>query len=302
MVFNIGNIAGCGLGFSVMFDMDVTTGAMISAAFAIILFLVKDAGKAMDWFAKILGFVMIGLTLYVAFVSHPPLAEALHKSFIPDTIDFTSIVTIVGGTVGGYITFSGAHRLLDAGINGSDKQPQVTRSAVTAIGLASLMRILLFLAALGVVMQGLTLNPQNPAASVFELAVGNIGLRLFGIVIWAAAVTSVVGASFTSVSFAQSFHPFITQKKNFFIIVFIIVAALLFALFGKPVKVLIFAGAFNGFILAFSLGIMLIAIAQKRIARNYKHSTLLWIAGIIVALMMLVFGSMTMYNDLNKLF
>lgn len=302
MIFNIGNIAGCGLGFSVLFNMDVMTGSMISAAIAIIIFIVKDAGRAMDWFAKILGFVMIGLTLYVAFVSHPPLVEALHKSFIPDTIDFKSIVTIVGGTVGGYITFSGAHRLLDAGINGSDKQRQVTNSAVTAIGIASLMRILLFLAALGIVMQGLTLNPNNPAASVFELAVGNIGLKLFGIVIWAAAVTSVVGASFTSVSFAQSFHPVVTSKKNYFIIGFIVVAALLFALFGNPVKVLIFAGAFNGFILAFSLGIMLIAIANKRIAKEYKHPPVLLIAGIVVALIMLVFGSMTIFKELKNLF
>ena len=156
MVFNIGNIAGCGLGLNVLFGIDVITGALISAALAILIFLVKDAGKAMDWFAKILGFIMIGLTLYVAITSHPPLVEALHKTFIPDNIDFTSIVTIVGGTVGGYITFSGAHRLLDAGINGRDQQPQVTKSAVTAIGVASLRRIVLFLAALGVVMQGLT--------------------------------------------------------------------------------------------------------------------------------------------------
>ena len=302
MVFNIGNIAGCGLGLNVLFGIDTITGAMISAAIAIVLFLVKDAGAAMDWFAKILGFIMIGLTLYVAIISHPPLIEAVHKTFIPDTIDFTSIITIVGGTVGGYITFSGAHRLLDAGINGSEKQPQVTKSAVTAIGVASLMRILLFLAALGIVMQGLTLDASNPAASVFGLAAGNLGFKIFGIVIWAAAVTSVVGASFTSISFAQSFHPSVSKNKNYFIVAFIIIAAALFAIFGKPVKVLIFAGAFNGFILAFSLGIMLLAVTNKRIMKNYKHPVALIIAGACVALLMLVFGSITVYNELNKIF
>jgi len=302
MVFNIGNIAGCGLGLNVLFGIDTITGAMISAAIAIVLFLVKDAGAAMDWFAKILGFIMIGLTLYVAIISHPPLIEAVHKTFIPDTIDFTSIITIVGGTVGGYITFSGAHRLLDAGINGSEKQPQVTKSAVTAIGVASLMRILLFLAALGIVMQGLTLDASNPAASVFGLAAGNLGFKFFGIVIWAAAVTSVVGASFTSISFAQSFHPSVSKNKNYFIVAFIIIAAVVFAIFGKPVKVLIFAGAFNGFILAFSLGIMLLAVTNKRIMKNYKHPVALIIAGACVALLMLVFGSITVYNELNKIF
>lgn len=302
MVFNIGNIAGCGLGLNVLFGIDVITGALISAGISILIFLVKDAGKAMDWFAKILGFIMIGLTLYVAFTSHPPLLEAVHKTFIPDEIDFMSIVTIVGGTVGGYITFSGAHRLLDAGISGQENSKQVTKSAVTAIAVASLMRIFLFLAALGVVVQGLLIDKTNPAAAVFQLAAGNLGYKLFGIVIWAAAVTSVIGASFTSVSFAKSFHPLVSKNKNYFIIIFIVVAAILFAVFGKPIKILIFAGAFNGFILALSLGIMLLAATKKRIMKEYNHPRSFLIIGSVVALILLVFGSLTMINELKKVF
>lgn len=300
MVFNIGNIAGCGLGLNVLFGIDIITGALLSAGISILIFLVKDAGKAMDSFAKILGFVMIGLTLYVAFTSNPPYIEALHKTIIPDQIDFMSIVTIVGGTVGGYITFAGAHRLLDAGISGIGNINQVNKSAITAIGVASLMRILLFLASLGVVMQGLEIDQSNPAASVFQLAAGNIGYKIFGIVIWSAAVTSVVGASFTSISFAKSFHPILTTKKNYFIIAFIVCAALLFTVFGKPVKVLIFAGAFNGFILAFSLGIMVIAASKKRIMNGYSHPLKYIIPGAIVALLMFVFGSLSMINELKK--
>ena len=302
LVFNIGNIAGCGLGLNVLFGIDVVTGAMISAAISILIFLVKDAGRAMDGFAKILGFLMIGLTAYVAITSHPPLAEALHKTFIPDRIDFMSIVTIVGGTVGGYITFAGAHRLLDAGINGPDNSLQVSKTAATAIGVASVMRILLFLAALGVVMQGLKIDNTDPAASMFQLAAGNIGYKFFGIVIWAAAVTSVIGASFTSISFAQSFHPLLINKKNQFIIAFIILSAIVFAVFGKPIKVLIFAGAFNGLILAFSLGIMLMAASKKRIMKDYKHSLVLLLAGAAVAILMLIFGSITVMNELKKIF
>jgi Mn2+/Fe2+ NRAMP family transporter len=302
MVFNIGNIAGCGLGLNVLFGIDVIVGAMISAGISILIFLVKDAGKAMDWFAKVLGFIMIGLTLYVAITSHPPIFEAIHKTFIPDKIDFMSIVTIVGGTVGGYITFAGAHRLLDAGISGVDNVKQVNKSAVTAIGVALIMRILLFLAALGVVMRGLSLDESNPAASVFQLAAGNLGYKIFGVVIWAAAVTSVVGASFTSVSFAKSFHPAVTTKNNYFIIAFIVCAAFLFAVFGKPVKVLIFAGAFNGFILAFSLGIMLLAATKKHIMKEYIHPRNFLIIGALVAIVLFVFGSLTMINELKKVF
>jgi Mn2+/Fe2+ NRAMP family transporter len=302
MVFNIGNIAGCGLGLNVLFGIDVVTGALISAVVCIGLFLIKNAGKAMDSFAKILGCLMIFLMLYVAITSHPPIIEAIHKTFIPDQIDIISIITIVGGTVGGYITFAGAHRLLDAGISGPENRKQVDKSAVTAIGIASLMRILLFLATLGVVMQGLLTDPDNPAASVFQLAAGNIGYKFFGIVIWSAAVTSVVGASFTSISFAQTLHPTVAKNKSYFIIAFIVIAAILFSVFGKPIKVLIFAGAFNGFILSFSLGIMLIAATKSRIMKNYKHPKSYLISGAIVALLMLVFGSIVMMNEMKKIF
>ncbi len=301
LVFNIGNVAGCGLGLNVLFGLDVTTGACISAGISILLFLRKDAGSAMDRFAQILGFLMIGLTLFVAFTSHPPLAEALHKTLIPDRIDMMSIVTIVGGTVGGYITFAGAHRLLDAGVSGPENTRQADRSAATAIVIASLMRVLLFLAALGVVMKGASLNEGNPAASVFQLAAGEWGYKIFGMVLWCAAVTSVVGASFTSISFAQNLHPWFVQRKSYAIIWFIVAATLLFALFGKPVKVLIFAGAFNGFILAFSLGILLIAAGQKRIMGAYRHPRGYLLAGALAALAMLALGGWTMVMELGKL-
>lgn len=298
MVFNIGNIAGCGLGLNVLFGIDVKIGAMLSALIAVFIFSVQDATKVMDWFTKILGFVMIVLMLYICISSYPPLTEALYKSFLPDIIDFQVIITIVGGTVGGYITFSGAHRLLEAGIYGKDKLPQVQRSAIIAIGVASLMRILLFLASLGVVMKGLKVDMANPPASVFQLAAGTIGYKLFGIIIWAAAVTSVVGVSFTSISFIQSFHPKIMKYKNSFIIFFIIIATLFFVFFGRPIKVLIFAGAFNGLILAFSLGIMLIAATQKRIMKDYKHPKTYLIAGFFVVLLILIFGSVTVYREI----
>jgi Mn2+/Fe2+ NRAMP family transporter len=50
------------------------------------------------------------------------------------------------------------------------------------------------------------IDDANPPASVFRNAAGNFGYRVFGIVMWAAAITSVVGAAFTSVSFFKSFH------------------------------------------------------------------------------------------------
>ena len=129
LAFNIGNVAGAGLGLNVIIGVSPITGAVISAIFAIGIFLVKEAGKAMDRFAQIAGFVMVGLTIYVAYASAPPVGEAIVKTVLPDKIDMFSIITLVGGTVGGYITFAGGHRLLDAGVKGVDAIPEVTKSS-----------------------------------------------------------------------------------------------------------------------------------------------------------------------------
>src|SRR5688572_2470163 len=197
LAFNVGNVAGAGLGINVLTGLPVWVGAVASAAVAIGLFVVKEAGRAMDRFSIALGFALVALTAFVAIASAPPIGEAALRTVMPTSLDVVSIVTIVGGTVGGYITFAGAHRLVDAGVHGADQLPAVTRSAVTAIGIASLMRAVLFLAALGVVTQGLTLDPANPSASVFRHATGELGYRLSGIVMWSAAITSVVGAAYT---------------------------------------------------------------------------------------------------------
>src|SRR6266513_1456995 len=100
LAFNIGNIAGCGLGFEVITGLDAKWGAVISCIIALFIFWVKEAGKAIDVFVKVLGIAMIGLTVYVMIASHPPLAEAAFRTIWPQKIDVNMIVTLVGGTVG----------------------------------------------------------------------------------------------------------------------------------------------------------------------------------------------------------
>lgn len=302
LAFNIGNIGGAGLGFNVLFGMSTEMGAIVSAVIAIIIFLVKEAGKMMDRFTQMLGIVMIGLTLYVVWTAHPPLGEAVVRTIVPEKVDFLAIVTLVGGTVGGYITFSGGHRLLDAGIKGKNSLPEVTKSAISAIGVASLMRILLFLAALGVVAQGLALDEANPPASVFRLAAGEIGYKLFGIVMWAAAITSVVGSAYTSMTFIRTFHPFIEKYHRLFIVLFIIVSTFVFVFIGRPVKTLILVGALNGLVLPISLGVMLIAAYKRTIVGDYKHPLWLTIFGGIVVILMAYMGIYTIVHQLPQLF
>ncbi|MCM3733559.1 divalent metal cation transporter [Fictibacillus nanhaiensis] len=302
LAFNIGNIAGAGLGVNVLFGVSPKMGAILSGIIAILVFLVREAGKAMDRFTQVAGFVMIALTVYVMFTAQPPVGEAVVKTFVPDTIDVLAIVTLVGGTVGGYITFAGAHRLLDAGIKGKENLGEVTRSSVSAIGIASIMRIFLFLAALGVVAQGLTLDPANPPASVFQLAAGNVGYKIFGVVMWAAAITSVVGAAYTSVSFIRTFNATLEKYHKWIIIGFIAVSTLVFAVIGQPVKILILVGSLNGLILPISLGVMLIAAYRPKIVGDYKHPMWMTIFGVLIVVIMAIMSVYSLYTGLPKLF
>jgi Mn2+/Fe2+ NRAMP family transporter len=301
LAFNIGNVAGAGLGMNVMFGMPVMLGAVVSAAIAVALFLVKEAGRAMDRFALALGFVMIALTAYVAIASSPPIGEAVIRSVMPAQIDILTVVTLVGGTVGGYITFAGAHRLLDAGISGPESVSRVTRSALTAIGVASLMRIVLFLAALGVVSKGLALDPANPPASVFRHATGEAGYRIFGIVMWSAAITSVVGSAYTSVSFLKTFGEVVARNWTRWVVGFMGLSTIIFVVVGRPVRTLILVGAINGLILPLSLGAMLLASRNKQVVREYRHSAWLTLSGAIVALAMAGMGLWTLVSEIPKL-
>jgi len=224
------------------------------------------------------------------------------RTVAPTQLNVLAIITIVGGTVGGYITFAGAHRLLDAGVAGVAAVPRVTRSATTGIVIASIMRVVLFLAALGVVSQGLRLDPSNPPASVFRLATGEIGYRVFGVVMWSAAITSVVGSAYTSVSFLRSFSRFVDTHWTWTIIAFIVISTAVFVVVGQPVRTLVFVGALNGLILPISLGVMLLASRNRRIVGAYRHSWWLTAAGVIVTVSMASMGVWSLWTQLPTLF
>ena len=293
LAFNIGNIGGCGLGLEVLTGLNSLYGSLLSCIIALLIFWNKEAGKAIDGFTKILGMLMILLTLYIVFKANPPIASAIHRSFFPDKLSALAIVTLVGGTVGGYISFAGGHRLLDAGIKGQAHLKDVNKSAVTGIMVTATMRILLFLAALGIVTKGLILDPSNPPAAVFKLAAGEIGFRFFGIVMWSAAITSVIGAAYTSVSFLKTFHPIIEKNERMVISAFIILSTFIFNFIGNPIKILVTVGALNGLILPIALAVMLVAARKTKLVHNYKHPIWLQIAGWLVVVVMSWMGYLT---------
>ncbi len=294
--FNIGNIGGSGLGLQVMTGLDPAYGSIISCIIALFIFWYKEVGKAIDGFTKILGLLMIVLTLYIVFKATPPIGKAVYRSFIPEQFSALAIVTLVGGTVGGYISFAGGHRLLDAGIKGEAALAQVNKSAVSGIVITSIMRFLLFLCVLGVINQGLIIDAKNPPASVFQLAAGNLGYRFFGIVMWAAAITSVVGAAYTSVSFIKTFQPWLEKKEKWVISFFIVSSTLAYQFIGNPVKILVTVGALNGLILPIALTIILLAATKKKLVQSYKHPLWLSIAGWIVVVAVSWMSGLTLYK------
>lgn len=299
LLFNVANVAGTSLGLEALFGLDVRVGGAISAAVAIGVFLMRQAGVAMDRVVVLLGGVMIALTTWIAIKTEPPVGEALRQTVAPDTISFLVITTLIGGTVGGYIVYAGAHRLVDNGIKGEQFVPQITRSSITGVAITGVMRVLLFLAILGVVAGGAQLDPLNPTADAFETALGTTGKILFGVIIWCAAITSVIGASYTSVSFLKVLGSWVARWERWVVCGFIVVSALIFIIAGKaPVKLLIFAGGFNGLILPFGLGILLWIAARRRdLMGGYRYPTWLVAIGAIAWVLTIYLG----YNSLTGL-
>ena len=306
LVFNIGNVGGCALGFNTLLGIPNSVGYILAGICAILVFLSKNAGSVMDRLTKILGAIMIVVIFIVILVVQPPVGSALKNTFVPDagvTNLFPAIITLLGGTVGGYITFAGAHRLIDAGITGEENLKQINKSSVMGIGIATIVRVFLFLAVLGVVVKGATLDAANPAADAFRQGAGEIGYRFAGLVLLCAAVTSIVGAAYTSVSFLKTFHPAIAKNENWITIGFIVVSTLIMLFLGNPATLLVLAGAVNGLILPISLGICLIAAKKKSImGANYHHPTWLLVLGIIVVILSAYLGITTFVSNLGSLF
>ena len=288
MVFNVGNIAGSGLGLNAMIGLDPKIGGGLSSLLAIGIFLSHRAGLLLDRIIVVLGILMIAMTVFVAIVSDPPVGDALRQTVLPSTIDFAAITTIVGGTVGGYITYAGAHRLLDKGLTGAANLPAITRGALSGIAVTGVMRFVLFLAILGVTASGVTLDlasqTANPAAQAFQAAAGQWGLRVFGIIFWAAAITSVIGAAYTSVSFMTVFRPMDDRARNIATVLFIAVSlAIYLALGTAPAALLVFAGGFNGLILPIGLTIFTyIGFARSDLMGGHRYSRPLLALSVIV--------------------
>lgn len=293
LAFNIGNIAGGGLGLNALLGIDPKIGGLLTGALAIMIFLIKKAGRVMDVVLIVLGIAMIGMTVAVAIMSQPPIGDALRQTFVPDELNFATITTIVGGTVGGYITYSGAHRYLDSGQTGPQHAGPVMRAAANGILITGVMRYVLFLAILGVVASGVALDlssqAANPAGQAFGAILGDAGLRIFGAIFWAAALSSVIGAAYTSATFLSTFHKRFLGgwSLQWATVIFIVVSLIIYLLIGTaPAAILVFVGGFNGLILPIGLTVfMYIGWFRRDLLGTRKYPLWLLIAGTLVTLL-----------------
>jgi Mn2+/Fe2+ NRAMP family transporter len=277
-VFNVGNLSGCALGLQSLFGLNQGLGATLSALLAVGLFLRPRMLEGVDWFSKLLGAGMVLMTFYVVVITAPPLGEAARQAVWPERVDFAAIVTLVGGTIGGYIMFSGAHRLLDGGVGGVEQVGLISKASIRGILITGLMRTVLFLAVLGVVKTGAAISPDAPVFDAFRAGAGPVGFVLSGLVFWSAAITSVVGCSYTSISFVRRGAHERTQSWLIvgFIVLSLAVTLSLKSLGWRPTPLLIAAGTLNGVLIPVVLGVVLVAAYRRSLMGEYRHP---WWAG-----------------------
>ncbi|ABS02025.1 NRAMP family divalent metal transporter [Kineococcus radiotolerans] len=290
LAFNIGNIAGGGLGLNALLGLDPKVGGLLTAVLAIAIFLFKRAGTVVDRVVVVLGVGMIVMTVVVAVISAPPVGDAFRQTFVPDTVNFATITTIVGGTVGGYITYAGAHRYLDSGQTGVEHVRDVHRASVTGILVTGIMRYVLFLAVLGVVASGVVLDlsgqAANPAGQAFGAVLGDAGIRIFGAIFWAASITSVIGAAYTSSTFLSTFSRRLAGgwPLQLTTVAFIVVSLVVYLAIGTaPAALLVFVGGFNGLILPIGMTVFLYIgwFRQRDVLGGYAYPKWLLVVGTI---------------------
>ncbi len=307
-IFNLGNLSGCAQGLDVLFGLPRDWGAILSALIAVVLFLLPSMLSGMDWFSKVLGAGMILMTLYIVYQTVPPVGEAALRAVAPARLDYpaiSAITTLIGGTIGGYIMFSGAHRLLDGGVTGPNRVAAISWASVQGIIITGTMRIVVFLAVLGVVaVTSLDVTSDTIVFDAFDAGGGHFGYVLSGLVFWSAAITSVVGCSYTSISFLhQGENP---RHKGYWIVAFITLSLLVtLGLFWQGIEakpLLIAAGMINGVLMPVVLGVVLVAAYRRSMMGVYRHPWWAGAFGLIAWAVSLVLAVLTVYDNLPKLF
>lgn len=283
LVFNIGNLAGAGLGMQAMFPfLSIDQGASISALLSFLLLWKKSWRPVLDIWTVALGLLFLVLMGWGLMHVTPPWKVMATHTFLPTSFHALATITLVGGTVGGYISFVGAHRLLEAGQIGPAVQKTVWRSAASGILITSMVRYSLYALLLGLLTESTGRSwaeAANPIGQAFSYLTNNS--LFFGLVLWSAAITSAVGATYTSFTFLRTYRA--SMENPMGIALFLGVSCAILFFWGRPAQLLVWAGALNSLILPFGLaGILWVAQKMKFPVPNWMK-----IAGVGVVIVFL---------------
>lgn len=265
VIFNIGNLAGAGLGLHAIFPtLSVELGAGISAIMAFFLLWKKSTRPILDLWTVGLGLLFLGMMAWGLGQVSTPWKTVVQHTFLPTSFHALATLTLVGGTVGGYISFVGAHRLIEAGQTGPSVQKKVWQSAAIGILITSLVRFSLFALLLGLLDQGNDRSwatATNPIGQAFTYLTANN--LFFGLIMWSAAITSAVGATYTSFTFLRTYLP--QAENSLGIGIFLLFSWVVLFIWGKPAQLLIGAGTMNALVLPFGLSGILWVAKQKKL-------------------------------------
>ena len=306
VAFNILNIAGLGIGMSLLFNIDVKLGASIGLLIGILIFLFNKNRITLYTFVIVLfSFIVSIILLSFLFVMFDvPYSLVFARTVIPD-IEFntiTSIATMVALSIGGYISFSGAHRLIDIGVTGEQYKKEVTKSAAYSVLIVTAVRFILFLTILGLTNKNVIIFEDNILEGAFLEIFGDIGIYALGILFVAASISSIIGATYTIGTFIKPMNVIIKTHIDTILMMIVLTSWFVYLLTGEDVMLIKVASILNGLIIPVILGGVLHASKRKDITKSYKHPSWLFVYGVISLIVLFVLVFISIYDILQLSF
>lgn len=285
IAFNIINISGLGIGISLLFNVDIKLGASIGLMIAILFYLLNRNRITLETFIGVmLSFIIAIIILAYAFTATDvPYDVTLAKTVLP-MIDYdivTTIAMMVALSIGGYISFAGAHRLIDVEITGEKYKTAVTRFAVYSVIIVTVTRLLLFFTILGLSRSNVILFKDNLLESAFSEVFGGLGSYALGILFICASLTSIVSVAYTTGTFIKSVNDIIKKYIDVVLLMLVLTSWFIFLLKGEEVVLLQITTILNGLILPVILGGILHASRRSDIVGDYRHPLWLSIYGVL---------------------
>jgi manganese transport protein len=291
--FQAGNSVGVGVAANVMFSGSTALWAGIFTAIAIALLWLPNYYKSLERLMIGLIGLMLITFLITAFVSRPE-GGALARGFVPNIPEGAGllIVALIGTTFSVVGAFYQGYLVQEKGWR-EDEYGQGAADALSGIIVLSLITILVMVAAAAVLLpQGVSVSSPADLAVTLEPAVGTWAAVVFGLGIFGAAFSSLIGnatlgGALISDAFGLGHHLGSIKVKTAITLVMLLggIIAIVFA--AVPIQMLIFAQAITILVVPF-IGLLMLWLASDRARMgslaNPAWKTVLGIVGFLALL------------------